>query len=48
MASTRISPLVDRVKEIAATRTHRPAGLLAARGLIAATSAKRRPPRRRR
>lgn len=31
------------MKEIAATRTHRPAGLLAARGLIAATSAKRRP-----
>jgi hypothetical protein len=31
------------MKEIAATRTQRPAGLLAARGLIAAASAKRRP-----
>lgn len=43
MASTRPLHWSLAMKEIAATRTHRPAGLLAARGLIAATSAKRRP-----
>ena len=43
MASTRSLHWSIAMKEIAATRTHRPAGLLAARGLIAATSAKRRP-----
>ncbi|TGD93743.1 hypothetical protein [Methylobacterium nonmethylotrophicum] len=43
MASTRSLHWSLAMKEIAATRTHRPAGLLAARGLIAATSAKRRP-----
>ncbi|SFV14626.1 hypothetical protein SAMN02799631_05933 [Methylobacterium sp. 174MFSha1.1] len=43
MAATRSLHWATAMKEIAATRTHRPAGLLAARGLIAATSAKRRP-----
>ena len=43
MSSTRSIHWSLAMKEIAAARTQRPAGLLAARGLIAATSAKRRP-----
>lgn len=43
MAATRSINWSIAMKEVAAARTQRPAGLLAARGLIAATSAKRRP-----
>lgn len=43
MSATRSLHWSLAMKEIAATRTHRPAGLLAAQGLIRATSAKRRP-----
>ncbi|GJD66593.1 hypothetical protein [Methylobacterium frigidaeris] len=43
MAATRSLNWSIAMKEIATARTQRPAGLLAARGLIAATSAKRRP-----
>lgn len=43
MASTRSLHWATAMKEIRADRAKRPAGLLAARGFIAATSAKRRP-----
>lgn len=43
MSATRSINWSIAMKEIQADRAKRPAGLLAARGLIAATSAKRRP-----
>ncbi len=43
MAATRSLYWATAMKEIQADRAKRPAGLLAAQGLIAATSAKRRP-----
>lgn len=43
MASTRSLHWATAMKEIQADRAKRPAGLLAAQGLIRATSAKRRP-----
>ncbi len=43
MASTRSLYWATAMKEVRADRAKRPAGLLAAQGLIAATSAKRRP-----
>lgn len=43
MSATRSLHWATAMKAIEADRAKRPAGLLAARGLIAATSAKRRP-----
>ncbi|UHC20456.1 hypothetical protein LRS73_35585 (plasmid) [Methylobacterium currus] len=43
MSSTRSIHWATAMKEIQADRAKRPAGLLAAQGLIRATSAKRRP-----
>lgn len=43
MAATRSLHWATAMKEIQADRAKRPAGLLAAQGLIRATSAKRRP-----
>lgn len=43
MSATRSLHWSLAMKEVTAARTRRPAGLLAARGLIAATSAKRCP-----
>ena len=43
MSATRSLHWATAMKAIQADRAKRPAGLLAARGLIAATSAKRRP-----
>jgi hypothetical protein len=43
MSATRSLYWTTAMKEIAADRAKRPAGLLAAQGLIRATSAKRRP-----
>ncbi len=43
MAATRKIDWTAAMYELRGSRSHRPAGFLAARGLIAATSAKRRP-----
>ena len=43
MAATRKIDWTAAMHELRGSRTRRPAGFLAARGLIAATSAKRRP-----
>ena len=43
MSATRKIDWTTAMHELRGSRTQRPAGLLAARGLIAATSAKRRP-----
>ncbi len=48
MAATRSLYWATAMKEIQADRAKRPAGLLAAQGLIAATSRQAPPPRRRR